>query len=712
MNYSWKNGIFLSPDPAADAAAVAKLDPEVRTLFEGNHPEAVEEILLARIEKGTFDLRFYVPVIRHYVKNKKTEAAVAFFDLLLESCRGHNGGAEELSFLRATLAVWPASATIRKELLGHLRALYADCPNFNRLAEHCRTADAPDPLRAFRRLEGWLRYDQGRGVYMATKGVGRVREINLALEAVRVVFPDSASPISFKPDEAMRLLEPLSQGHFLLDKLDQAAELGRLAQENPGEVLRRLFASVNHQLPLNELRTMLAGVVDAASWASWWTAARKDRRLTVSAGNLCQWNDSAEDADTGILQQFSAASVRDKLDMARKYAKRSPALAAAMTDQLVDAAGAAASSNPALALELLLSLEKLPGKGAAEQKEAAAEILRRADIVGIIPELHDRTVHKRALTLVRELRDDWHLLYGELVGTESDAQSLAIIYDSLKEKHPGLLDDLVKKTITSPLKAPNLFIWLCREMLNRAELQVLADWNFLQLLMQLLANSSMKEHHAALKKLFDPDGTFHESARRLEGEKARHLIALLERDGALEEYRRDKMLADLRAWYPQTQESDDKTFFVTAQSLQARQEEFTKLTTVDIPRNTEEIVKARAHGDLRENFEYHAARARQEMLSSRAKTLHDELQFARPIDIAKIDPSVVCIGTSARLLSVNYNDGVTVTVLGPWDSDPARDIYSYLAPAANALLGKRVGMQVSFNDQLFSVAEIKVWTYG
>ena len=58
-----------------------------------------------------------------------------------------------------------------------------------------------------------------------------------------------------------------------------------------------------------------------------------------------------------------------------------------------------------------------------------------------------------------------------------------------------------------------------------------------------------------------------------------------------------------------------------------------------------EIRKAAAHGDLRENFEYKAAREKQEMLSSRAKNLHDELRRARALDAGGIDASAIRVGT-------------------------------------------------------------------
>ena len=709
-SYDWKHGIFFVNDPDVDAAVSAKLDPKVRALLEADDAQAVENLLLGRINETPFDLHFFVPLLRHFVKNKASEQAETFLELLLENYRARKAGNEEITLTRALLSVWPESTGARAALVERLRAMYPDSPNFERILAHCKVLEAAAPLPAFKLFENWLRFDEGRGVYLASRGVGRVREINLTMSAVRVTFPENNTALSFKPDEALRLLEPLGRGHFLLEKLDHPAELQQLATTNGPELLRKLFASINRSLPLAELREMLTGIVPAPSWSSWWAQARKDRRLTVGAGNICSWNDSAEDADSAILREFMEAPVRDKLDMARKYAKRSPALAAAMAAELVKIAASESQSTPALALELLLALEKLPVAKPEALKDALDALIGRDDAVSLIQEIQDRNLRKRTLALVRERREDWPSVYAVLVKSEGDAASLTTMYESLRESHAGVLDEMVREILSSPPKSPSFFIWLCRELPARPELQPFATWNFIQLVLQLLGKDAFKEQNAALRKLFDEDGAIYTAARRLDPAQAVQFITLLDRDSTLEDYRREKILKDIRAWHPETLgEQEHKTFFVSREMLALRQTEFAKITTIDIPQNTEEIIKARAHGDLKENFEYHAARARQEMLSSRAKTLHDELQLARPIDPAKVDPSAVSVGTSVRLSPLTGDDDVVVTVLGPWDSDPQHDIISYLAPTGKALLGKRKGDQVSFNEKPHRVADITIY---
>jgi len=709
MSERWKTGVAFSADAAVDAAVGARLDSRVKLLFEENSEGGVEELVLSRIETAPGDLQFFIPIFRHFLKNDNRETVETYYELLIEAFGKRTLETEEIALLRALLVVWPEAIDPRKRLVEHVRRLYGETPNFRRLVTHCRVLEAGDPQAAFRRFENWLRYDEGRGVYLATRGVGRVREINLTLDTIRVHFALSGGLLSFKPDEAARMLEPLPPGHFLIDTLDRQAELKSLAKTDGPELLRRLFSAIERPLPLSELREMLAAVIEPSQWNSWWTAARKDRRLTVSKSNICTWSDSADDADATLLGEFMAAPVRERLALARKFARRSPKLASSMADALLGDARREITDDGALSLEIFLALEKLPDSGTGvERTVAVSELVKQSNALDFVRGLSDRTMRKRALALIREHREDWHALFSELIRGESDAQSIVLLYEALREFDPVFADDLVGETMSGPAAAPDFFVWLCRELLVRLELERFANMTFLQLILRLLQGNAIREQNASLRKLFDEDGAFHQVARRLDTSQAKQIIGLLERDSTLEDYRREKMLKDLRAWYPETHDVKDPTFFVSAAALAVRQAEFTRITTIDIPHNTEEIIKARAHGDLRENFEYHAARARQEMLSSRAKTLHDELQFARPIDFARIDPTVVCIGTAVRLTPVGGGDEVIVAILGPWDSDPDRLIYSYMAPVAAGLLGKRTGDGAVFNEKPYVVAGITV----
>ena len=149
---------------------------------------------------------------------------------------------------------------------------------------------------------------------------------------------------------------------------------------------------------------------------------------------------------------------------------------------------------------------------------------------------------------------------------------------------------------------------------------------------------------------------------------------------------------------------------MTQEALEKKRLEFEKLVREDIPHATKEIQRTREYGDLRENFEYHAARHRQEMLSSRAKTLHDELSAVRVIDPATVDASKISIGTRVTLRPKDGGEALlTLTILGQWDSDPAKNVLSYTSAAGALLLNAALGATVVFNEKDYVVDKIEVW---
>jgi transcription elongation factor GreA len=709
MGAQLTSGIFTGDDPVVEAAANAKLDPRVRALLETGDQAGVENLLLNKIETSPRDLGFFVPVIRHFVRNKNTGVVETLMPFLLDAITAEGDAGLELSFIKAVLLVWPDSRPARDLALTRITSRYSTSPSLRKLMDHFKVRDAADPAAAFRKCESWLRYDLGQGVYMAKKGTGRVKELNVQLNAIRVAFTGSPALVSFKPDEAERLLLPLEPGHIMLDIIERVGEVTALAQKDSGELLRRLFSSMDRELALAEIKELLTPVIPAQQWSAWWAQAKQDRRLTVNSGNVCTWNDSADDADLALLKEFSGATPRVKLDMAKKYARRSAALAEKIADGLMECAAQHAAGDPSLALETWLTIERLDSAG-KDISGAIAALMRQCDPGALVSGIQDRILRKRAIALVKEYRPDWPAVYAALLTNESDASALSLMYDALIENgEKERLSGIVATTLAGPAKAPDFFVWLLRSMTERPELEQYRTWGLISTLMQLIAKDTIKQHNAALRKLFDDGGLVDAVARKLDAGDAELFLAVLLRDSALEEYRKDRIIRELKAFLSPAETSQDQLFYVTARTLAARQQEFIKVTTIDIPQNTEEIVKARAHGDLRENFEYHAARARQEMLSSRAKTLHDELQFARPIDLRKVDPQAVCIGTTVTLKPADHGENAVLTILGPWDSDPEQNVFSYCTRVIESLLGKKAGDTVLYHENQYIIDTIAVW---
>lgn len=123
-------------------------------------------------------------------------------------------------------------------------------------------------------------------------------------------------------------------------------------------------------------------------------------------------------------------------------------------------------------------------------------------------------------------------------------------------------------------------------------------------------------------------------------------------------------------------------------------EELDRLERVERPEIVRAIEVARAHGDLSENAEYHAAKERQSMVEGRILELKDKLGRAEVIDCSKIACERVVFGTVVSLMNLDTDTEVTYQLLGPEEADVKQGSISVFSPLGKALLGKEVGDEV------------------
>jgi transcription elongation factor GreA len=131
---------------------------------------------------------------------------------------------------------------------------------------------------------------------------------------------------------------------------------------------------------------------------------------------------------------------------------------------------------------------------------------------------------------------------------------------------------------------------------------------------------------------------------------------------------------------------------ITMQGAKKLQAELYQLKSVERPKVIAAIVEARAHGDLKENAEYHAARERQGFLEGRIQNLQTKLAHAQVIDITKIkNDGRVIFGATVTLLKLDAEEeNVTYQIVGEDESDIKAGKLAVNAPMARALIGKEL----------------------
>src|SRR5438445_2326776 len=188
---------------------------------------------------------------------------------------------------------------------------------------------------------------------------------------------------------------------------------------------------------------------------------------------------------------------------------------------------------------------------------------------------------------------------------------------------------------------------------------------------------------------------------------ARDAVRRLQLSPLFDELTKRSLLARIVKLYPNLEsmiagaQPEEKTaqLVVSWSSLEKRRAEYEELVKKKIPENTKEIALARSYGDLKENFEFKAAKQMQAVLMRRKTELEQALHNARGTAFENPDTSRVSIGTIVTLRDTDSKKEETYTILGAWDGEPERNIISYQTAIGQALLGHKSGEVVTLNTE-------------
>jgi len=133
---------------------------------------------------------------------------------------------------------------------------------------------------------------------------------------------------------------------------------------------------------------------------------------------------------------------------------------------------------------------------------------------------------------------------------------------------------------------------------------------------------------------------------------------------------------------------------MTASGHQAMLEEIKHLKAVERPRIIKAITEARAHGDLSENAEYHAAKDQQGWIEARVAELEDKVSRAEVIDVTKLSGDTVKFGAFVTLIDEDSEDQSVYQIVGEFEADVKKGKISVTSPIARAIIGKKKGDSV------------------
>ena len=572
-------------------------------------------------------------------------------------------------------------------------------------------------------------------------GFGQIANIDFLINQITIDFATKKGH-SMQLQYAADSLQRIDREHILARIALDLEGVRKEANQEPEQFVRAVLTSYSGKLTVDQLtRVLVPAVFNETGFKKWWDGAKKVLKksghfsLPTKKTEPILYREEAVSRSSEHLETFaSARQLKDQIgalerilrdleefkdsatqlqsiisvaeETARRNAKMATAEALTMLtqrDEMVERvkelqAGAAAPTIASMLLDEQRALSSL-------LEEVPAAKLRR--IVNALPSAFGDAWTSKALQLVargstRVVTEAARLMQehekNEELKTALDRairdhsiSSSALTWLCDKKEREGQFKSLIHPRVMSAILSA-----LERDQFNENRDRKLHDLvvNDQTLLPDLIKGSEIEEVREAMRKLLLTPIFEDLNKRSLLGRFVRHF-------------------PELEVLISGEREEKHESLIVSWESLEKRQLEYEDIITKKIPENTKEIAIAREYGDLRENFEFKAAKEMQRVLMRRKQEMERDISLARGTDFANPDTKQVSIGTTVSVKGVKDNQVDTYHILGAWDTNPEQGIISYKAAIAQSLMGRKCGEMVDLPtegaDRTVEILTIAAW---
>src|SRR5881394_2263514 len=505
-------------------------------------------------------------------------------------------------------------------------------------------------------------------------GFGQVAEWNLLLNQIVIDFKTKARhPMQLA--YAAENLTPIPAGHFLARKVRERDAIKAALKSDPAAVVRNILEGFDGKATLAQISEVLVGdLFTETEWKRWWTNAKKAMK---SSG---YFSVPAKKSEPIVERIENTAAQNQKLHSPLTFEL------VLARDELLQRVPELRITQPDLTLERLIS----------EEESRLTEILPK------LPSAKERRVLQ---ALPRALGDAWTRRAWQMMASNNPRLVAQIPKVFAENGKNGELRTLLERAVHEHSASSEMMVWLCRER---------AAWPELitpEILPAILSTIERDQHNEASRSsrlrdlLLDDRELIGDIFRNSEVGAARDVMRRLLFTPVFDNLTKRSLMARVIKLYPELEgmatgaqpEERTETLIVSWSSLRKRQEEYEEIVNKKIPENSKEIGVARSYGDLRENFEFKAAKQMQAVLMRRKSELEQMLHRARGTDFSNADTFQISIGTIVTLRDVDSAQEESYSILGAWGGDPERHIISYQTAIGQALLGKRRGERVALN---------------
>jgi transcription elongation factor GreA-like protein/transcription elongation GreA/GreB family factor len=551
-------------------------------------------------------------------------------------------------------------------------------------------------------------------------GFGRIKTVDTVFARFTIDFPNKAGhtmDLAF----AAESLKPIAKDHILARKAADLEGLRQLAATNHLELVKVVLNSYDGKATADQIQQALVPEVIRDDWKKWWEAAKRELKknghfqVPLKKNEPIIYQVKEVSLQDRLLGEFRAAKgLKARITVAGELLRNAHDLSdkQAAAAEIITALNSEIPSyhrtQPAVALEAIFirdDIREMAGLPPVEGELGASAIWDQEFKLGPLMEALPAAKHRRALESFRAANSAlWHEVLRTNVNSVSAKLAREFAGLLIHEGKIELLKETLARLISQHTASSELLLWLAKDR-NDSFADILGPEVFRAMLTAMERDQFNERRSNRLRDfILDDQELLVELIGSADLEVIKDLTRALQLSPSFDDMDKRSLLARIVKSYPAIQslisgEASNKQeshLVVSWESLERRKNEYHDLVEKKIPANSKEIAVARSYGDLRENHEYKAAKEMQKLLMKHKSELETQLECARGTDFANARTEVVSIGTIVRATDLGANQPERFAILGAWDSEPEKDIVSYLSPMAQAMLNHKVGDEVEF----------------
>ena len=636
-----------------------------------------------------------------------------------------------IEILKQNLEIEPKDTWARKEITDCYRGKYK---NHSQLEEYIRSSNLTQNYRnvfeAINDFEKHIAFDQGSFVFHRNWGVGKI--LKLEKDMLEINFGRTGGIHNISLKMAVTALKPLSKDHIWVLKATKKKEiLAKRVKEDKVWALKTIIKSFDNNCDFKRIKSELVpSILSPGEWTSWNTAAKKELESNAIFGvnpsdiNFYTVRDHEITPEEKLSNEFKAQKqFFARIDILMKYVNsdltdKSSELFAEMYSYFTGYLKNISKVNEFVIASYLVvkAVTRVDRQFAFQIKETFSELYNRLEnpkeTYLLLKDSKNTTLKKDFLESIKML-PDWNVQYIKLFPVVLDGSLLNILVEA---GHTADVQKLVRTSFENFKDYRETVMFFFKECQDKDwykdagvsyEKQIITLINIIELTFREINNhvnttDNKKINKNATLLLFKEETIFKYMFSKDEAtvKKIYTLIDdIADMDPIYKAQMRNKILEkypDYKFRVAEEKTTQPKGMLVTAKKLEEKKGEIDRIQNIDLPANAKEISEAREKGDLKENAEYKSARDKQHMLNLTLARLQEELNRATLFDPTTITTNVVSFATEVTLHNNEMDRDEKYTILGPWESDIANNIISYMSPFGNAIMDKKVGETATY----------------